>query len=213
MRAPAWAAVWVAAVLAVAVACLPQTDDGAERLTLADGSTALQWGDGEYGVVLVPSEGENPEDWTALATEIGANRMTIVVVDEADSTPARLAAAADWLTGQEIERVAYIASGLTAAEQLASYAAEGAALDQIVLISGSLTDAELTALGEPPKLFVASEGDADGQAAATHMVELAAGTWNALLFVPGADRGALILVGDGSNELIDGIVARLEERR
>lgn len=207
------AVTFAAAVLAVAVACLPQTDDGAERLTLADGSTALRWGDGEYGVVMVPGEGENPGDWSTLATEIAANRMTIVAVDEADANPARLAAAADWLTGQEIERVAYIASGTLGAEHLASYAAEGAELDQIVLISGALTDEELAALGDPPKLFVASSGDAEGMASATHMVELAAGTWNALLFLPGADRGALILDGEGSDELIDGVVARLEERR
>jgi hypothetical protein len=189
------------------------TDGGGTRITLADGSTALQWGDGEYGVVLVPGEGEHPEDWAALATEIAANRMTIVAVDEAGAAPSRLAAAADWLTEREIQRVAYIASGALGAEHLARIAAEGGVLDQIVLISGALTDAQLAALGEPPKLFVASEGDAGGVAAATHMVKLAAGTWNALLFVPGTDRGPLILEGEGSDELIGGVVARLEERR
>jgi hypothetical protein len=214
MRVRARVAVaFAAAVLAVAVACMPQTDDSAERLTLADGSTALQWGDGEYGVVLVPGEGENPEDWSALTTEIAANRMTIVAVDAASVTPDRLAAAADALRDQEIERIAFIASGTLGAEHLATYAAEGMDLDQIILISGALTDDELAALGDPPKLFVASEDDEDGMAAATHMVEAAAGTWNALLFVRGADRGALILDGEGSDELIDGVVARLEERR
>lgn len=189
------------------------TDAGATEITLADGSTALKWGDGEYGVVLVLGEVENPEDWSALAIEVAANRMTIVAVDEADATPARLAAAADWLTGREIERVAYIASGTLGAERLASYAAEGATLDQIVLISGALTDEELALLGDPPKLFVASDGDNEGVAAATRMVDLAAGAWNALLLVPGADNGALILDGAGSAALIDGVVARLEERR
>ncbi len=208
------AATLTAATLGLVVGCSSGlTDGGGTRITLGDGSTALQWGDGEYGVVLVPDEGESPEDWAALATEIAANRMTIVAVDEAGATPSRLAAAADWLTEREIQRVAYIASGALGAEQLASFAAEGGVLDQILLISGALTDAELAALGEPPKLFVASEGDAGGVAAATHMVKLAAGTWNALLFVPGADRGPLILEGEGSDELIDGVVARLEERR
>jgi len=47
-----------------------------------------------------------------------------------------------------------------------------------------LTDAELAALGDPPKLFVASDGDSVGVAAATHMVKLAAGTWNALSLFP-----------------------------
>ena len=188
-------------------------DAGATALTLADGSSALQWGDGEYGVVLVPGEGESPEDWASLAAEIAANRMTIVAVDAVAVTPARLAAAADWLTDREIERVAYVGSGTWGAGHLATYAAEGAALDQIVLISGSLDQDELLALGAPPKLFVAAEEDAVGVAAATQMVELAAGTWNAILLVPGVERGALILDGKGEGELIDGVVARLEERR
>jgi len=33
---------------------------GAERSTLADGSEALRWADGEYGVVLVADAGEYP---------------------------------------------------------------------------------------------------------------------------------------------------------
>jgi hypothetical protein len=45
------------------------------------------------------------------------------------------------------------------------------------------------------------------------MVKHEAGTWNAPLFLPGAARGPLILDGEGSDELIDGVVARLEGRR
>jgi len=45
------------------------------------------------------------------------------------------------------------------------------------------------------------------------MTENATGTWNALLIVPGAAYGLAILDGEGGNELIDGVVARLEERR
>jgi len=100
--------------------------------------------------VLVPGEGENPEDCAALSAEIAANRMTVVAVNEADATPAGLAAAADWLMGQGIQRIAYVVSGSRGAEQLARYAADGAVLDQIVRISGDLADAELAALGEPP---------------------------------------------------------------
>lgn len=43
-------------------------------------------------------------------------------------------------------------------------------------------------------------------------VETAAGTWNAVRFVPGSDRGPLILHVDGSDDFIDGVGARLEER-
>jgi hypothetical protein len=89
----------------------------------------------------------------------------------------------------------------------------GATLDQLVFISGALDDADLPDLGEPPKLFVAAEGDTAAAADATRMSDIAAGTWNALLLVPGSERGLQILEGAGSDELISGIVARLEERR
>ena len=92
-----------------------------------------------------------PEDWAPLVAEIANNRMTLVAVDEADATPARFAAAASWLATQGIDRVAYLASGIVGAEVLAAHAGEGATIDQLILISGGLTDAELAVLGEPPK--------------------------------------------------------------
>ena len=45
------------------------------------------------------------------------------------------------------------------------------------------------------------------------MVEVAAGDWNALLLVDGDARGLTILTSDGAGEMIDGVIARLEERR
>ena len=45
------------------------------------------------------------------------------------------------------------------------------------------------------------------------MTREAAGVWNELLLVPGSGEGAEILAGDGADELISGVLARLEERR
>lgn len=42
-------------------------------------------------------------------------------------------------------------------------------ISQLILISGSLTDAELADLGEPPKLFTAAQGDANRVEATAHM--------------------------------------------
>lgn len=197
-----------------AVACAPSPSGGASQsVTLTDGSTAQVWGDGEYGVVLVPDVGERPDDWAPLSAEIAANRMTVVVPDPSGSSAARLAAAAAWLTHASIERVAFVASGAGASAQLAALAAAGGAIDQLILVSGDLTDADLATLGEPPKLFVASAGDEAGATRAEHMAEVAAGTWNDLLEVAGSDRGARILASEGGEELISGVVARLEERR
>lgn len=205
----------VAAALfvALAAACAPTHTGGAERITLADGSSALSWGSGEYGVVLVADESEQPEDWAPLAADIAANRMTVVAPEPDGTGIDRLTDAAAWLTDAGMERIAYLVSGPSGAGLLAAYARAGGAVDQLIVISGTMTDAELADLGEPPKLFVAAEGDGDAAAEAERLTDGAAGTWNALLLVPGSGRGADILAGGGADELISGVVARLEERR
>jgi len=62
-------------------------------------------GGGEYGVMLVPGEGEMPEDWTPLAGEIAAKRITVVGINPADATSERVAGGAAWLTAAGIERI------------------------------------------------------------------------------------------------------------
>jgi len=210
-RATLALALALAAALALVAGCGPRTD-GATTVTLADGSTALVWGDGAYGVVLVPGEGEAPADWSALATEIAANGMTAVAVDPDGVGADRLDAASTWLSERGIERVAFIASLRSGAETIVALARGGGDTDQLILISADLSDEELAALGEPPKLFVAAEDDITASAA-VHMTETAAGTWNALLLVPGAHSGLAILDAEGGPALVEGVVARLEERR
>ena len=212
--APAVVALAVVGLVTVAVGgCATSPTGGPESVSLPDGSTALRWGSGDYGVILVTGEGEQPADWGSLAEAIGANRMTALAVDTADQSPERLAAAADWLAGTGVERIAFVSSGARGAGLLVTDAGSGATQDQLIVISGALTDTDLATLGEVPKLFVAAEGDTGGADAATHMASVAGGTWNELLLVRGAESGLTILEGDGATELIDGVVARLEERR
>ncbi len=201
------------ALAVVTFGCAPSPSGAGASLTLADGSTALTWGDGEYGVVLVADEGEAPGDWTALATEIAANRMTVVATDPEGASADRLAAAAASLTDGGIERVAYVASGALGGTLVAALAESGGTVDQLILVSGDVTDGQLLALGEAPKLFLASESAGVTATRAEEMTRDAAGIWNELLLVPGPGEGAQILAGDGANELISGVLARLEERR
>lgn len=203
----------LALVAAAVVACGSPLPDGAVEVTLDDGTQVASWGDGEYGVVLIADDGEATTDWAALAIEIAANRMAIVALDSAEADPDALAAAARWLTDGGAARVATIASGLTGGMRLTEAAGAGGTIDQLILVSGSLDDDQLAALGEPPKLFIAAESDEAGLLEAERMTDAAAGAWNAVLLVPGSDRGAAILGSDGGDALIEGVVARLEERR
>jgi hypothetical protein len=200
-------------VAVVAFGCAPSPSGAGVSLTLPDGSSALTWGAGEYGVVLVADEGEAPENWAALATQIAANRMTVVAPDPDGASAERLAAAATSLTDGGIERVAYVASGALGGALVAALAESGGTVDQLVLVSGDLTASQLEALGEAPKLFVASESAEVTASRAEQMTRDAAGIWNELLVVPGSGEGAQILAGDGADELISGVLDRLEERR
>jgi len=81
----------------IAACGAPSPTDGRTPITLTDGSTAMQWGDGEYGVVLVPDDGDTLTGWAPLAVEIAAHRMTTLAIDASDATGDRVAAAVDWL--------------------------------------------------------------------------------------------------------------------
>lgn len=212
MRRPVVIAV-TGVMVVVALSGCGAGPEGATSVTLTDGSVALAWGDGEYGVVLVPGEDEDPVEWAPLATEIAANGMTALAIDSQDVSAARAQLAEDWLTDGGIERVAFVTSGGSGSQLLVSHARAGGAIDQLIAISVALTDDEAVALGEPPKLFVAAEEDGAGAAMATHLAAVSAGTWNAVLLVPGAEQGLAILDGAGGDPLIEGVLARLEERR
>jgi hypothetical protein len=200
-------------LLAIAAGCGTPASNGAVQATLDDGTQVASWGEGEYGVVLIADDGETAVDWTALATEIAANRMIVVALDATEADTDALAAAARFLADGGAERVAYLASGSAGGTRLTDAAAAGAAVDQLILVSGNLDDDQLGILGEPPKLFIAAEGDETGSREAERMTEAATGAWNAVLLVPGSDRGAAILDSEGRDALIEGVVARLEERR
>ncbi len=139
--------------------------------------------------------------------------MSALAIDVSDATGDRLAAAAEWLTGNGAERVAFVASGQRGPGLVVVYANADGAIDQVVAISGDMSDLDLADLGEPPKLFTAAEGDATAAAAAERMTNDAAGDWNALFLVPGDAHGQAILDSEGGPALVEAIVARLEERR
>ena len=201
-----------ALLVLVLCACAPGTDAPAatpgsfeptpavaENLALPDGTAVRSWGDGPYGVVLVG------DGWEPLAAELALHGMRLVAV-----APGALEPAITWLHGEGIERVAVMAvdgPGAQAAFEIGTDAPQ--LVDQLITISAR---GNVGRLGEFPKLFVASEGEA-AAAQATEMADRAAGAWNAALLVPGDASGLAILDGEGADELRSGILRRLEERR
>jgi hypothetical protein len=202
----------VAALVLVAGCASPagSLEASPSEVVLADGGSALRYGSGSYGVVLVPGTGEVATDWRPLAEALAVSSMVVLVVESSGDA----AAAQTWLlTDGGAERVAIVASG-DGALVLPGLAADGARPeDQTITVSADLDPPRVTALGVEPKLFVAAEEDATGSAAAVRMADTAPGDWNLAAYVPGSATGAAILDGGGADELIATVLARLNERR
>lgn len=200
-----------AALVLVLCACAPQTDApaagspfaatpaAAVDVALPDGTAARAWGDGSYGVVLVG------EGWDPVAADLALHGMRLLSV-----APDALRPGITWLHDAGLDRVAVVAVGDAGVDAAFAVGIDAPELvDQLITISAR---GDAASLGVFPKLFVASEGE-DAAADATEMAAAAAGDWNAELLVPGDASGLDILDGEGGEELIDGILRRLEERR
>jgi pimeloyl-ACP methyl ester carboxylesterase len=176
---------------------------------LPDGSTALRWGDGPYGLVLVHDAGLDAASWASQAATFADNGMTVLAVESAtsDSAVAGLRSLHD---ASGLERVALLGAGdgADAAMQAALEAPD--AVDQLVVISAN---GDASTLAVFPKLFVASE-DEPAAIDAERMAEEALGDWNALYLAPGEASGQAILSDEaGGTPAMEAIIARLEERR
>jgi len=175
---------------------------------LPDGSAALRWGNGPYGLVLVHDAGFDAASWATQATTFADKGMTVVAVESA--SPASVAAALSSLLDGGLERVALLGAGDGAAAAMQAALDEPGLVDQLVVISASGDSAALDVF---PKLFVASEGDpAAGDA--ERMADESRGDWNALYLAPGEASGQALLSDEtGGQPTMEAIISRLEERR
>ena len=178
-------------------------------MSLPDGSDALRWGDGPYGLVLVHEAGLDAASWGTQATAFADKGMTVVAVETA--TPeAVVAALRTLLDDSGLDRVALLAAGDGSRVAMEAALDQPDLVDQLVVISG---DGDASALEVFPKLFVASEGEG-AATAAERMADEAQGDWNALYLAPGEASGqALLSDVVGGAPTMEAIIARLEERR
>lgn len=195
----------VLALAAVLSACGLPTGTG---LSLSDGSGARLWGTGSYGLVLVPDTGRDATSWDSVAPDFASDGMTVLAIDS--DNPVAVVAALRYLRqDRRLERVALLGAGSGADAAIEVAGDQRGLVDQLIVLSAS---ADVTGLGEMPKLFVASTGEpaaADAQRMATE----AAGAWNELYLAEGSDSGQEILEGDGRDGTMAAILRRLDERR
>jgi pimeloyl-ACP methyl ester carboxylesterase len=194
------------------VACAPA--GSGSRVELGTDGGGIAWGDGEYGVVLVHDGDTNADAWDAVALGIAERGMTALATDRTDAAAVR--AAISYLRDERgLERVALAAAGSGGVAALAVGRESPELVDQLILISvagDAAAVAELGELGEFPKLFAASEGEA-AAATAEAMAGAAPGLWNAIFLAPGSASGLAIFSSDGGDELLAAVLRRLDERR
>ena len=174
---------------------------------LPDGSSARRWGDGGYGVVLIPGDAAGAASWAATARVLADEGMTVVAIDGPDAASAE--AAIRELQAGGIERVAVMAAGSGSTAAFGLGAAQPELVDQLITLSAR---GNVSQLGVFPKLFVASEGEGAAEEA-ERMTEAAPGDWNEVFLAPGGATGLGILQSDSGAATLDVIVQRLEERR
>ena len=178
-------------------------------INLPDGSAALHWGDGSYGLVLVHDAGLDAASWATPAATFADNGMTVLAVESATPTSV-IAALRELLEVSGLERVALLGAGEGANVAIRAAMDEPEAVDQLVVISAG---GDAATLGDFPKLFVASEGE-PAAADAERMADEAQGDWNQLYLAPGAASGQAVLSDEeGGEPAMAAIIARLEERR
>jgi pimeloyl-ACP methyl ester carboxylesterase len=197
------------AALALVLAVAACASGSGERVTLSDGSDALRWGDGPYGLVLVHEEGATDVSWEPQAVAFAEEGMTVLAVEA--GLPGTIVAAISYLRDEiGLVRVAVLAAGTGSAAALAVGREQPELVDQLILISPTSQDVE--ELGPFPKLFVASEGEA-AAARAESMAERAPGDWNDVYLAPGAASGRQIFEGEGGAATLKAVLQRLGERR
>ncbi len=183
-------------------------------VTMLGGLSALRWGDGPYGVVLLHDADHDAAAWAMLAHALAADGMTVLAPQATNSKALRTAIQALRSARQDqpspaIERVAVIAAGDAIGAVFALAASDPTVIDQVILVSPE-SDARWTA--EFPKLFVAATDSA--QAPVARRAEgSATGQWNALLIVEGGGMGQALFEGAAGGELVTAVVRRLDERR
>lgn len=167
---------------------------------------ALIWRVGEYGVVLAHGAAYDAASWRPEAEAIAAAGTTVLALEQ--TSPEDILAGIQFLNDAcAIADVALIGASAGASSALAAATEAPAAIDQLILLSGT---GDVSSLGEQPKLFVASEGE--GLADATRrMAEEAPGAENEALILPGDAHAQAIFESEQGEDLLRAILDRLAD--
>ena len=196
-------------LLAVVVGCSGDdstpsagSDTSATEIEVGGGD-ALQWGDGEYGVVLAHGAVFDAASWEDQASAIANQGATVIAVE--DITPESIAATVASLIDNGHPDVALVggSAGADAILQLASQQPD--LPDQLVLLSPNRV---VDGLGSEPKLFIPSE-DEPVAGVSQQLADDSPGADNKVILLPGSAHGQNIFDGENADAAMDAILQRL----
>lgn len=169
------------------------------RIDLVDnGGEALVWdGNGPMGVVLVHGAVYDAASWRDQASQMAAAGETVIAVEQASA--GSVVTAARYLRDElEVQSVTLIGASAGGSAVLGALGDEPELADRLVLLSAT---GNVSALGDFPKLFVASEGEGLADRG-REMAEDAAGDANQTLVVPGNAHAQAIFKTSEGDDLV-----------
>lgn len=173
------------------------------RIAVGD-TEALEWGDGDYGVVLVHGAAFDAASWEAQAKRIGAAGTTTLALE--DIGPDDIAGAVAYLREDRgIQDVALIGGSVGADAILGLSAEQPDLADQLILLSPNRV---VEGLGDQPKLFIASEDESVADVSRT-LAESSPGEENVVDILPGAAHAQNIFDSDAGEATLQSILERV----
>lgn len=176
----------------------------ASTIELEHGS-ALLWASGERSVLLLHGAAYDAASWEAEARALASQGFTVLAIEELSPDAARdgMGYLLDACGASGVTVIGASAGGGPALEVLAE---DPAGISGLILLSAT---GDVSALGEYPKLFVASEGEGLAERL-TAMAEEAPGDQNEMLILPGSAHAQAIFESDQGDVLVDAILGFLD---
>lgn len=166
---------------------------------------ALEWGDGDYGVVLAHGAAFDAASWEPQAKRISAAGTTTLALE--DIGPEDIADAVTYLRQERgIQDVALI-GGSAGADAILQLSAEQPDLaDQLILLSPNQV---VEGLGDQPKLFIASEDERVADVSRT-LATTSPGEENQVEILPGSAHAQNIFDSDAGEATFQRILERVD---
>lgn len=179
-------------------------DDSSGKTVSIAGSSALRWGEGDYGVVLAHGAAFDAASWEKQAVAIADQGATVIAVENID--PDSIRAAVKQLQGEEVADVALVGGSAGADAILDLVSREPGLADQLILLSPNAT---VDGLGDEPKLFVASKDEPVAHVS-TELAESSPGNENEVKILPGSAHAQNIFATDLAGPVLEAMLERLK---